>query len=128
VEALAKASGTDSAAQLNLARCAHAGRAAILGDEEDRMRSIALLLLACLLALATGGATSGCSSTTTTTTHTTEQPSAEGNTTVQTTETKTTEQQTSGPSVGILSGTIHAIGFILALPFKIIGGLIQIIF
>jgi hypothetical protein len=30
--------------------------------------------------------------------------------------------------LGILSGTIHAIGFILALPFKIIGGLIQIIF
>jgi uncharacterized protein YceK len=106
-----------------LARCAHAERAAILGDEEDRMRSIALLLLACLLAIATGGATGGCSSTTTTTTHTTEQPSAEGNTTVQ-----TTEQETSGPSVGILSGTVHAIGFILALPFKIIGGLIQIIF
>jgi hypothetical protein len=104
-----------------LVRCAGAERAAILGDEEDRMRPIAALFLACFLALATAGATSGCSSSTTTTTRTTEQPSSEA-------ETKTTESQTSGPSVGILSGTIHAIGFILALPFNLVGGLIQLIF
>jgi uncharacterized protein YceK len=92
------------------------------------MRRNLMLLLVCFLALAPVSATSGCSSSTTTTTRTTEQPSSEGATTVQTTETKTTEQQPSGPSVGILSGTIHAIGFILALPFKIIAGLIQLIF
>jgi len=92
------------------------------------MRSIASFLLACFLALGAVGSTSGCSSSTTTTTHTTEQPSADGGTTVQTTETKKTESQTSGPGVGILSGTIHAIGFILALPFKIVGGLIELIF
>ena len=92
------------------------------------MRPIATLLLACFLALGTSGAFSGCSSSTTTTTRTTEQPASEGGPTVQTTETKTTESQTSGPGVGILSGTIHAIGFILALPFKIVGGLIQLIF
>ena len=93
------------------------------------MRRAPMLLLVCFLTLTAVSATSGCSSSTTTTTRTTEQPSSEGGTTtVQTTETKTTEQQTSGPSVGILSGTIHAIGFILALPFKIIGGLIQLIF
>ena len=92
------------------------------------MRRNPKLLLVCFLALTTVSATSGCSSSTTTTTRTTEQPSSEGGTTVQTTETKTTEQQASGPSVGILSGTIHAIGFVLALPFKIIAGLIQLIF
>ena len=92
------------------------------------MRSIAMLLLGCFLAIAAGTVSSGCSSSTTTTTRTTEQPSTESGTTVQTTETKTTESQTSGPGVGILSGTIHAIGFILALPFKLVGGLIQLIF
>jgi hypothetical protein len=111
-----------------LVRCAGGERATVLADEEDRMRPIAMLLLACFLAIATGGATSGCSSSTTTTTRTTEQPSSEGGTTVQTTETKTTESQNSGPGLGILSGTIHAIGFILALPFKLVGGLIQLIF
>jgi hypothetical protein len=128
VEAAAQASRAASSARLNLVRCAYGERATIFGDEEDRMPPIAMLLLACFLAIATGGATSGCSSSTTTTTRTTEQPSSEGGTTVQTTETKTTESQTSGPGLGILSGTIHAIGFILALPFKLVGGLIQLIF
>jgi hypothetical protein len=128
MEAAAQPSRSDAAEELNFTRCAHAEPAAILDGGEDRMRDIASILLACLLVLGAGGATVGCSSTTTTTTHTTAEPSSEGAATVQTTETKTTEQQTSGPGVGILSGTIHAIGFILALPFKIIGGLIQIIF
>jgi hypothetical protein len=111
-----------------LVRCADGERAAILADEEDPMRPIAMLLLACFLAIAAGGVTSGCSSSTTTTTRTTEPPSSETGAIVQTTETKTTESETSGPGVGILSGTIHAIGFILALPFKLVGGLIELIF
>ena len=91
------------------------------------MRTIGALLLACLLILGAAGATGGCSSrTTTTTTHTTE-PGPGDNTTVHT-ETKTTEQETSGPSGGILSSTINAIGFVLALPFKLVGGLIELIF
>ncbi len=92
------------------------------------MLKIATLLLACLLIAGAGGAVSGCSSKTTTTTHTVEHPSSDGTKTVETTETKTTEQETSGPSGGVLSTTIDAIGFVLALPFKIIGGLIGFIF
>ena len=77
------------------------------------------------------GATASCSSHTTTTTRTVERPADSGSEAAdqrETTVTETKESTASGPHVGILSGTIHAIGFILALPFKIIGGLLTVIF
>ena len=76
----------------------------------------------------TGGVavSTGCSSTTTT--HTVERPATNGEGAPQTETTTTETHETSGPGVGILSGTIHVIGMILALPFKIIGGLIELIF
>jgi hypothetical protein len=90
------------------------------------MRAVANLLPAALLVFGAGGATIGCSSHTTTTTRTVEgQGSGDAE---ERTETTTTEKEHGGPGIGILSGTIHAIGFILALPFKIVGGLLEIIF
>lgn len=87
------------------------------------MRRAPILLLATLLAFGGASATiSGCS--TSTTRRTVERPI--NGTATETTTTETHE--TNGPDVGIISGTIHAVGFILALPFKIVGGLIQLIF
>lgn len=42
----------------------------------------------------------------------------------QTTETTTRESE----STGLLSGTVHAVGQVLALPFRAVGGLIGLIF
>jgi hypothetical protein len=89
------------------------------------MRRASTLLLAGLLITGSGAVTTGCSSTTTT--HTVERPA----TTEEGTQTETTTTETheaSGPGVGILSGTVHVIGMILALPFKIVGGLLELIF
>jgi hypothetical protein len=96
---------------------------------EGYMRAIATLLLALMLALGAGAATIGCSSQTTTTTETVEHsPNPDGTTT--TTEVTKTEQHSDddGAHFGILSGTVHLIGQILALPFKLIGGLFSVIF
>jgi len=88
------------------------------------MRSIPMLLLALLLALGAGASTISCSSSTTTT-RTVEHPSADGTSSVTTT---TEESDDDGPHFGILSGTVKAIGWVLSLPFKIVGGLISLIF
>ncbi len=72
------------------------------------MRSLPMLMLALLLALGAGASTN-----------------PDGTTTVVKTE---AEDDDDGPHFGILSGTVKAIGFVLALPFKIVGGLISIIF
>ncbi len=89
------------------------------------MRRVVIAVLAGLLIVGSGAAT-GCSSTTTT--HTVDRPATNGDSSTQTETTTTETHETSGPGVGIVSGTVHAIGFILALPFKIIGGLIELIF
>ena len=44
----------------------------------------------------------------------------------ETTTTTTTETKAGHP--GILSSTLHAIGWVIALPFRLVGGLIQWIF
>ena len=91
------------------------------------MRGTPTLLLAALLIIGGGAATTGCSSSTTT--HTVERPATNGDAAATQTETTTTEtHETSGPGVGIVSGTVHVIGMVLALPFKIIGGLLELIF
>lgn len=91
------------------------------------MRRVGTLLLLLLLALGTGTATIGCSSSTTTTTRTVDRPQDDGTVQRETTTTEHTDSD-DGPHFGILSGTVKAIGFVLALPFKIVGGLISIIF
>jgi hypothetical protein len=90
------------------------------------MRAVATILLAGLLVFGAGAATTGCSSHTTTTTRTVDQQG--GDETAERTETTTTEKEHEGPHLGIISGTIHAIGWVLALPFRIVGGLIRLIF
>lgn len=45
----------------------------------------------------------------------------------QTTET-TTQTTEEGKSGGLLSGTVHAVGQVLALPFRAVGGLISLVF
>ena len=85
-----------------------------------------VLLLAGLLITGNGAAATGCSSSSTT--HTVERPATNGDATTQTETTTTETREVSGPGVGIVSGTVHVIGVILALPFKIIGGLIELIF
>ncbi|MBI2964220.1 MAG: hypothetical protein HYY35_10735 [Deltaproteobacteria bacterium] len=90
------------------------------------MRQIATVLLALMLALGAGTATIGCSSHTTTTTRTIDQSGDGGTVRSETTTTESTDG--SGPHFGILSGTVKAVGFVLALPFKLVGGLISIIF
>jgi cytoskeletal protein RodZ len=77
---------------------------------------------------------SGCSSTrqTTKTETTATSPSAQsGNRedgVVSKSETTTTTTQSEPESPGVLSSTFHAIGYVLALPFIIVGGLFKIIF
>ena len=91
------------------------------------MRAVATILLAGLLAFGASAATTGCSSHTTTTTRTVEQQQGSDEASVQA-ETTTTEKEHEGPHFGIISGTVHAIGWVLALPFRIVGGLIRLIF
>jgi hypothetical protein len=93
--------------------------------EYETMRRASTLLLAGLLVTG-GGATTGCSSSTTT--HGVERPATNEEGATQTETTTTETHETSGPGVGIVSGTVHVIGMILALPFKIVGGLIELIF
>jgi hypothetical protein len=96
-----------------------------LWAEENRMRTVATVLIAATLVFGAGTATTGCSNHTTTT-RTVEQH-GDGETAVKT-ETTSTENDDDGGGGGIISGTIDVIGFIIALPFKIVGGLIEIIF
>jgi len=91
------------------------------------MRAVATVLLAGLLVFGAGAATTGCSSHTTTTTRTEQQQQGSDEASVRT-ETTTTEKEHEGPHLGVISGTIHAIGWVLALPFRIVGGLIRLIF
>ena len=60
----------------------------------------------------------GCSS------HTTRKVERNGDTEV----TETTSESDAGGSGGIVSGTINVIGEVLALPFRLVGGLIRLIF
>ena len=88
------------------------------------MRRLATALFVALMFVA-GGATTG-HATETTTTETVERPSDER---VVETEKETTEtKESDGAHYGIISGTVHAIGWVLALPFRIVGGLIRVIF
>lgn len=47
---------------------------------------------------------------------------------VEKSETATTTTQTKDKEPGILSSTLHAVGYVISLPFIIIGGLFRIIF
>jgi hypothetical protein len=94
------------------------------------MRRLAITLFVALTLVA-GGVTSALATDTTTTTRTVERPSA-GVQRVAQTETETTEttesKESDDPHYGIISGTVHAIGWVIALPFRIVGGLIRVIF
>jgi len=90
-----------------------------------RLRTITLVLLLSL-PVTSAVLSTGCSTRTTTTTRSENVEQADADSAVQTQT--TTERQIEGPSYGIISGTFHLIGFILALPFKIVGGIIQLIF
>lgn len=76
----------------------------------------------------------GCSSTTQTTKTETTATSPGGNSShgedgaVSTSETTTTTTETAPESPGVLSSTLHAVGYVLALPFIIVGGLLKMIF
>lgn len=84
------------------------------------MRKLASALSLSLLLLSIPG---GCS--TTTTTRTVERPEGSDAMAVEKETTVTTERSASG---GILSTTVNVVGEIIALPFRIVGGLISIIF
>src|SRR5207249_11911222 len=71
----------------------------------ESMRRASTLLLAGLLITSSGAVTTGCSSTTTT--HTVERPATAEEGATQTETTTTESHETSGPGVGILSGTVH---------------------
>ncbi|MGH7960650.1 MAG: hypothetical protein ACRERD_02350 [Candidatus Binatia bacterium] len=84
------------------------------------MRRVAMTLVL-LFALSLG---IGCSSNSKTVrTETVEYPAGQAER--QTTTTKETHSDSSG---GILSGTVNVIGEIIALPFRLVGGLFRIIF
>ena len=46
----------------------------------------------------------------------------------ETRTTKTEETKTEGQSVGLLSGTVHVVGQAIALPFRVVAGLIGVAF
>lgn len=89
------------------------------------MRKIAMsLVLVMVLSLGMGCA----SNSKTVKTETVEYPAGQtGPGVVERTTTTTTEKQ-NGSSGGILSGTVNVIGEIIALPFRLVGGLFRIIF
>lgn len=90
------------------------------------MRKAASLALIAALALGPVYA-AGCSSSTTKTTRTVERP-VEGSTSEREVVTTTESESSGGGGGGVVSSTINAIGFVLALPFKIVGGIIEFIF
>src|SRR3989338_10317406 len=78
---------------------------------------------------------SGCATTrkttTTETTVTSNEPaevSSDQQSETTTTTTTETETETKAKRPGIISSTFHAIGYVIALPFIVIGGLFRIIF
>ena len=46
----------------------------------------------------------------------------------ETRKSKTEETKTDGQSVGLLSGTVHVVGQAIALPFRLVAGLINLAF
>lgn len=101
------------------------------------MRKTAHLYIVFLLLLSLGG---GCAAHTTKTYKTTVQypaesaedqtevaqhPKAQGAVETRTEETTT---ETQGESLGLLSGTVRVVGQALALPFRLVGGLISLAF
>jgi hypothetical protein len=77
------------------------------------------------LALFTGCATQ----TRTVTTETTYEPASASSTTQATTRTTTeTHTETQQESGGLLSGTVDIVGKTIALPFRAVGGLVDLIF
>jgi hypothetical protein len=92
------------------------------------MRTFFALSVGLFLLLSVG---SGCSTHTTTTTETTqyESPQRSGEPVVVEKETTVrTETENPGESTGVVSGTVNVIGEILALPFRLVGGLISLVF
>ena len=81
----------------------------------------------------------GCSSTTTTTTvkktrvpvdeySEDEQPRHHQHADEEKEETTTTVEESGAACSGILSCTVHGVGYVLALPFRLVGGIIDVIF
>ncbi len=66
--------------------------------------------------------------TTVQTTSTTPVDNAYGDKTVKTVETSTTSEAKPAESTGILGGTVHVLGEIVAFPFKVIAKLFEVIF
>jgi len=52
----------------------------------------------------------------------------QGETVVEKSETTTSTTETNSGHPGILSSAVHAIGWVIALPFRLVGGLIEWIF
>jgi hypothetical protein len=89
------------------------------------MRRLAIVVFA-FFSFVMAGVVTTTASAETTTTETIERPSHER---VVETEKETTEtKESNGAHYGIISGTVHAVGWVLALPFRIVGGLIRLIF
>lgn len=89
------------------------------------MRKVAMSLVL-LLALSLGFGCSGNSKTVKT--ETVEYPAGQTEPRVVERQTTTTTETPPGSSGGILSGTVNMIGEIIALPFRLIGGLFRVIF
>jgi hypothetical protein len=98
--------------------------------------AISSLILVALIAPATGCSSTRTSSTTTvhteegTTSPSQQDPAQQPQTKVVTEKTETvTEKESSGPWCGgILSCTFEGVGWVLALPFRLVGGAIDVIF
>lgn len=91
------------------------------------MRTFFALSVGLFLLLSVG---SGCS-THTTTTETTQYESSQrsgGPVVVEKETTVRTETENPGESTGVVSGTVNVIGEVLALPFRLVGGLISLVF
>jgi len=89
------------------------------------MRKVARSLVL-ILALSLGV---GCASNSKTVrTETVEYPAGQASPGVVERQTTTATETQNGSSGGILSGTVNVIGEILALPFRLVGGLFRIIF
>ncbi|MGH7856612.1 MAG: hypothetical protein ACREQY_04720 [Candidatus Binatia bacterium] len=79
-------------------------------------------LLVAVLGFAAVAVDIGCATRTTTVTRETDGDDGEKETTVT-----TTEEEVARPT-GILSTTLHVVGEVIALPFRLVAGLISIIF
>jgi hypothetical protein len=95
----------------------------------------AYLGFAVCVVLAGSGCASTQKTTTTTTTMTMERPGSavvgtggQQDSVAQQSESTTATTETDAGHPGLLSSTIHAIGWVIALPFRLVGGLIRWIF